>query len=153
MKISMSLWNAMTGQKFSKLVGSHLLNKSFNIVEKESVGLYRDDRLGVLWNLSGPQTKRKREAIVKVFKEFGLRLTIQASLLIVNFFDIQLNLGTSTDKPYRKPDNNPVYLDKISNFFKTVLEQLLKSVEKRISDISSNQNVLIQSITMYRDAF
>ena len=48
MKISMSLWNAMTGQKFSKLVGSHLLNKSFNIVEKESVGLYRDDRLGVL---------------------------------------------------------------------------------------------------------
>ena len=131
----MSLWNAMTGQKFSKLVGSHLLNKSFNIVEKESVGLYRDDRLGVLWNLSGPQTKRKREAIVKVFKEFGLRLTIQASLLIVNFFDIQLNLGTSTDKPYRKPDNNPVYLDKISNFFKTVLEQLPKSVEKRISNV------------------
>ena len=72
---------------------------------------------------------------MKVFKEFGLRLTIQASLLIVNFFDIQLNLGTSTDKPYRKPDNNPVYLDKISNFFKTVLEQLPKSVEKRISNV------------------
>ena len=119
------------GPKICKLVGSHLLNKSFNIVDKESVELYRDDRLGVLWNLLGPQTKRKREAIVKVFKEFGLRITIQAYLLIVNFLDVQLNLGTSTDKPYRKPDNNPVYLDKISNHFKTeTITQSLETIAK-----------------------
>ena len=37
-----------------ELVGSHLLNKLSKIVDKESVGLYRDDGLGVLRSLSGP---------------------------------------------------------------------------------------------------
>ena len=96
------------GVEVCKLVGSHLLNKLSKIVDKESVGLYRDDGLGVLRNLSGPQTERKRKAIVKVFKDCGLRITIQANLQIVNFLDVQLNLDTSTYQPYRKPDNNPV---------------------------------------------
>ena len=60
------------GPKIFKLVGSHLLNKSFNIVDKESVGLYRDDRLGVLWNLSGPQTKRKGKLLWKYSKSLVL---------------------------------------------------------------------------------
>ena len=60
----MSLWDAMMGQKFAK----------------ESVGLYRNDGLGVLANLSSPQTERRRNAIVKVFKDCGLRIIIQANL-------------------------------------------------------------------------
>ena len=35
------------GVEVCKLVGSHLLNKLSKIVDKESVGLYRDDGLGV----------------------------------------------------------------------------------------------------------
>ena len=58
------------------LVGSHLLNKLLNIVDKESIGLYKDDGIGVLQNLSGTQTERKRKAILKVFKDCGLRITI-----------------------------------------------------------------------------
>ena len=44
-------------------------------VDKESVGLYGDERFGVLQNLSGPQRKRKWKAIVKVFKNCGLPIT------------------------------------------------------------------------------
>ena len=100
------------GAEFCELVGSHLLKKLSKIVDKESVGLFRDDGLGVSRNLSGPQTERKRKAIVKVFKDCGLRITIQANLQIVNFLDVQLNLDTSTYQPYRKPYNNPVYFNK-----------------------------------------
>ena len=50
------------------LVGSHLLNKLLNIVDKESIGLYKDDGIGVLQNLSGTQTERKRKAILKCSK-------------------------------------------------------------------------------------
>ena len=130
----------------------HLLNKLSNIVRKESVGLYRDDGLGVLRNLSDPQTERNRKAILKVFKDCGLKITIQANLQIVNFLDVQLNLDTSTYQPYRKRDNNPVHLNKNSNHATTVLNQFPKSIEKRIPDISSNENVFTQSIPMHQDA-
>ena len=89
---------------------------------------------------------------MKVFKDCSLRITIQANLPIVNFLDVQLNLDTSTYQAYRKPDNRPVYLNKNSNHPITVLKQLPKSIEKRISDISSNENVFTQSIPIYQDA-
>ena len=55
------------GADVSELVGSYLLKKVSNIVDKKSIGLYRDDGLAVLQNLSGPQIQRKRKDI-KMFK-------------------------------------------------------------------------------------
>ena len=140
------------GAEICELTGSYLLYQLTNIIDKNSVGLYRDDGLGVLKNLSGPETERKKKAIVKLFKDCGLRITIQANLRIVNFLDVELNLDTSTYQPYRKPDNNPIYLDKNSNHPKTVLDQLPKSIAKRISDISSNESVFNKSIPLYQEA-
>ena len=80
------------GAEVFELVGFYLLNKLSKIVNKESFGLYGDDGLAVLQNLSGPQTKRKRKAIMTVFKGCGLRITIQANLGIVNFLDVNLIL-------------------------------------------------------------
>ena len=55
------------GADVSELVGSYLLKKVSNIVDKKSIGLYRDDGLAILQNLSGPQIQRKRKDI-KMFK-------------------------------------------------------------------------------------
>ena len=98
--------------KFCEPEGFFLLNKLWNIFDKESVRLYRDDGFCVLRNLSGPEIERKRKAIVKAFKDCGLRIIIQANLWIVRFCYVQLNFDTSTYQPYRKPDSNPVYLKK-----------------------------------------
>ena len=38
------------------------------ILDRSAVGLYRDDGLGVLKNISGPQIDRKRKKITAVFK-------------------------------------------------------------------------------------
>ena len=114
------------------LAGSHLLNRLTDIVDKESVGLYRDDGLGVLQNLLGPQTKLKAKVIVKVFKGWGLRIWILASQRIVNLLDLKLNLFNCTYQPYGKPDNNPVCLDKYCNHPTTVLKKSLTKVNSSI---------------------
>ena len=96
--------------------------------------------------------EHKRKAIVKVFKDCGLRKTIQANLQKVNFLAIQLDLNTSTYQPYRKPDNNPVYLTKIPITPTKVLKELPKSIEKHVSGISLNENVFTQSTPIYHNA-
>ena len=139
------------GVKVCEPEGFFLSNKLWNIFDKESVRLYRDYGFCVLQNLSGPETERKRKAIVKAFKDCGLRIIIQANLWIVRFCYVQLNFDTSTYQPYRKPDNNPVYLKKISNHPTTILKQLPKSIEKCMLDISLNENVFTQSTPIYQD--
>ena len=140
------------GAEICELTGSYLLHQLSNIFDKESVGLYRDDGPGVLKSLSGPEMERKKKAIVKLFKDCGLRITIQANLRIANLLDVELNLDSGTYQPYRKPNNNPIYLNKNSNHPKTVLNQLPKSIAKRISDISSNETAFNNSIPLYQEA-
>ena len=59
------------GAEVCELVGSYLLKKVSNIVDKTYIGLYRDDGLAILQNLSGPQIEWKRKDIMKMFKTGG----------------------------------------------------------------------------------
>ena len=52
---------------------------------------------------------------------------------IVNFLDITLNLRNKNYEPYRKPGNHLLYINKNSNYPKTILSELLKSISKRLS--------------------
>ena len=42
-------------------------SKLTNIINKEYVGLYRDDGLGIFKNILRPEIERKKKVIVKVF--------------------------------------------------------------------------------------
>ena len=81
-----------------------------------------------------------------MFKTAGLNITIQSGLGIVNFLDVQFNLNNGTYQSYRKPDNTLVYINKKSDYPPVVLKQLPKSLTKRISDISSDENIFCNSI-------
>ena len=75
---------------------------------KSQMGLYRDDGLAAF--RSNSQTSdRIRKEITKVFKDQGLNITIQANLKEVNFLDVTFNLPTDSYKPYKKPNDNPIY--------------------------------------------
>ena len=65
---------------------------------------------------------------------------------------MQFNSNSGTYKPYRKPDNTPVYINKKSNHPPVVLKQLTKSIDKRISHISSDENIFCNSIPIYSEA-
>ena len=140
------------GAEVCELVGTYILDKLKNVININDVGLYRDDGLGILRNMSGPNIDRKRKQIIKVFKDCGLSITIQTNMKIVDYLDIQLNLNDNTFKPYRKPNNDPIYINKESNHPPTVIRKITDSINKRISGISSNEVIFNNSASLYENA-
>ena len=53
---------------------------------------------------------------------------------------------------YRRLNNNPIYIDKSLNHPPTILKQLPKSIAKRISETSSNEEILNKSIKIHSKA-
>ena len=51
------------GAEVCELVDIYILNKLSNITDRDSIGLYRDDGLGIFESLSGPQIERKKKNI------------------------------------------------------------------------------------------
>ena len=140
------------GAEVCEATGSYILSRLSHIIDKELCGLHRDDGLASVENLSGPEIERLKKKIVKVFKDCGLNITIQANLRIVNFLDVQFDMIKGTYQPYRKPDNTPVYINKDSNHPPSIIKQLPKAIEKRISDISSNEEIFYSAIPTYTEA-
>ena len=105
-----------------------------NTINKKNVGLYRDDDLGIFKSISRPEIERKRKAIAKVFKISRLSILIDTNLETVDFLDVTFDPKKILYKPYRKPSNCPIYVNKNSNHLSNVLKQLLKSITKRISE-------------------
>ena len=102
--------------------------------------------------MPGPELERKRKKIIEIFKKYGLAITIKTNLFVVNFLDIQFNLLNGTFKPYRKPNNDPIYVHKDSNHPPQVLKELPKTIGKRISTISSSREIFESSKMEYENA-
>ena len=128
----------------------HLLKSS---IGKENVGLYRDNGLGVLRNLSDSETEPLRKQITKLFKDCGLSITIKMNLKTINFLDISFELVNNTYQPYHKPNNKPAYIHKQSNHPPYILKELPKSINKQISDISCDEHVFNNAKEKYRKSF
>ena len=140
------------GAEVCELVGLYILFKLRRICDRENIGLYRDDGLAVFKDKSGPELERIKKEIVKSFKELGLRIVIHMNLKIVNFLDITLDLTSSTYSPYRKPNDNPLYISTKSNHPSTIIKHLPAAINKRLSDISSNEAVFNKSTGIYQNA-
>ena len=119
------------------------------VFQKDDAELYRDDGLGVMKELPGPEMERKRKQIIKIFKKLGLSITIKMNLSVVDFLDVQFNLKTISYKAYIKPNNEPVYINKNSNHPPQVLKELPKTIEERISNISSSKEIFDISKPIY----
>ena len=70
----------------------------------------------------------------------------------VNFLDINLNLETKKIKPYLKPNNIPLYVHNQSNHPPSIKKNIPLSVEKRLSKVSSDENVFLEAIPPYQKA-
>ena len=140
------------GAEICELVGTYIQSKLTNIMNKEDIGLYRDDRFGIFKNISGPEIERKKKAIVKVFKKCGLSIVVDTNLKTVDFLDVTFDPDKNIYKPYRKPNNSPIYINKNSNHPPNILKQLPKSIAKRISETSSSEEIFNKSIKIYSKA-
>ncbi len=99
------------GAEICELVGLYLLYECLaQLFGKGNVGLYRDDGLAVVRNLSGPQTDRLRKRMVQCFKYNGLQITVEINLHVTDFLDVTLDLPADKYYPYRKPNNELLYI-------------------------------------------
>ena len=116
------------------------------------MGLYRNHGMAVVKQMSGPELEIKRKKNTEIFKKYGLVITIKTNLFVVNFLDIKFNLLNGTFKPYRKPNNDRIYVHKHSNHLVQVLKELSQTIGKRISTISSSREIFESSKIEYENA-
>ena len=135
-----------------ELVGICLQSELNEVMEKPSYGLYRDDGLGIFRRLGKPDIERRKKRIIQIFKRHGLDITIKANLKIAQYLDVELDLMNNLYRPYRKPNSEPLYINTQSNHPPSVLKQISKSVQGRLSDISSNADVFNQASRDYKNA-
>ena len=126
------------GAETADLVGLFLLSQLSDI--GWDIGLYHDDGL-VACSLKPRQAELAKKKICRIFQENGFSITAQANMKSVNFLDITLNLDLDLFKPYMKPNGSPLYVHKDSNHPRSILENIPKSINRRLSSISSNQEV------------
>ena len=81
-----------------------------------------------------------------------MKLTIEANSKNFDFWDVIFDLNTGTCKPYMKPNNNPLYNNKQSNHPPNVLKNIPLATNKRISSISSNEEIFNSAAPVYQEA-
>ena len=116
-----------------------------------TIGLYRDDGLGI--SKATPQeTEHIKKHICKIFKANDLKITIEANKKVVNFLDVTLDLNTGEYMPYMKPNNILQYVHANSNHPPGILKNIPKGVNKRLSEISSSEEVFNKAALQYQKA-
>ena len=81
-----------------------------------------------------------------------LKITVQTNLKCVDYLDVTLNLNTGTYQPYRKPNDNPLYVNRLSNHPPAIIKQIPIAVESRISSLSSNEDAFRNAAPPYDEA-
>ena len=77
---------------------------------------------------------------------------IETNLKSVRFLDAEFDLRTNSYRPFRKPGSQLLYVNRKSNHPPSVLKQIPNGVAKRLSDISSSEEIFRKSAPEYQEA-
>ena len=102
------------GAEICELVGLYLLHQMKDNFPDINFGLYRDDGLGFTIDMNNSQLERIKKSIIQLYKRNDLKITIDMGLAQVDFLDITKNLENGKFWPYCKPNNEPLYINKLS---------------------------------------
>ena len=138
--------------EIAELCGLKLLSEIQDKVPEISFGLYRDDGLAVMSHKKGCFADRIRKKLIKIFKDNGLKITIEMRLHKVDYLDVTLDIANNTYRPYKKPNDKIIYIHKDSNHPLNIKKELPKMIEKRLSSISKNEEIFNDSIAEYQNA-
>ena len=86
----------------------------------------------------------------KSFKSNGLKITIEANKKTINFLDVTFDLTSNSYKPFMKPNNKLLYVNRQSNHPPALLKNIPENVNKRLTSISSSRNVFDAAIPPYQ---
>ena len=80
---------------------------------------------------------RELRKYVKYFK--AVEVTIEKNLQITDFLDVTFNLKNGKYYPFRKPNNDPLYINAFSNHPKNIIKEIRNMIGERISEISCDE--------------
>ena len=123
--------DAYDGAEVCELIGIFMLSLLSKHINKNHIGLYRDDGLAILKNTSGPEAEKLKKKLQKLFKEKDLDIIIQCNLKITNYLDITLNLNDGSYRPYRKPNEETNYIHINSDHPPSIIKEISRSIEKK----------------------
>ena len=103
-------------------------------------------------NVNGQQIDHTRKNIIRIFKDIGFDIDIETNSKEVHFLDITFNLNNGIYKPYKKPNDRLLYINKSSNHPPQIINQLPKIISDRLSRNSSNKEVFNTAKGEYEEA-
>ena len=114
-------------------------------------GLYRDDDLGIS---KEPPCKIElfKKDFCAIFKDHGLKITIEANKKTVHFLYVTLNLNNGKYMPYVKPNNVPQYIHSKSKHPLGILKNIPESINKHFTEISSDEGSLNKAAPQYQES-
>ena len=110
-------------------------------INKNHIGLCRDDGLAILKNTSSPEAEKLKKKFQILFKEKDLDITVQCNLKITNYLDITLNLNDGLYHPYKKPNKETNYIHVNTDHPPSIIKKIPQSIKKRLSILSSSRNI------------
>ena len=93
-----------------------------------------------------------RKDIIALFKNEGLSISIETNFFETDFLYVTFNLATGKCFPFRKPNNQPLYINAKSNHPPNTLRDLLNMINKRLSDLSCNEEEYEKTKPLYETA-
>ena len=143
---------AFDGAQVTDLVGLYILHLLKTEIPNVQFGIYRDDGLGVHENLPKPQINAIKKQVSNIFKKIRLKIKIEVGIKKVDFLDATLDLKNDRHLPFRKPNDTPIYINKSSNHPKHITENLTESINKRLSELSSTEEIFNANKVEYEEA-
>ena len=137
------------GAEVCELIGIFMLSLIGNKYNPNNIGLYRNDGLAVFKNTSGPQSEKIKKTFQRMFKNKGLDIIINCNMKIVSYLDFTLNLNDGSYRLYKKSNEETNYIHVNSDQPPSILKQLPKSIEKRLSSLSSSKKIFEETAPNY----
>ena len=103
------------GAELCELTGLYILSILSRALAKEKIGLYRNNGLSCFQNMTGYQAERVKKIICKIFQSCDLKITMEANLQITDFLNANFNLKIGKHYPFRKPNNDLLYINAQTN--------------------------------------
>ena len=147
---SMSPWGRLMAQKHASWLAATSYHASPKSTEITSAFT---ETTGCQHSIKTPQEiERIKKDICKIFRDNDLKITVEANLSRVNFLDVTLDLKSGKHSPYTKEGNVLLYVHKQSSHPPSILRNIPESINKRLSEISSDKECFDKAKSVYQDA-
>ena len=113
-----------------------LLSKVSKTIDNAHFGLYCDDGLALITNCNGQKLDQIRKKLHHTFKEERLKISV----------------SDKSHRPYKKPNNAALYVNKMSNHPKRIINNIPDMVSKRLRNLSSDKRSFLDAKQVYESA-